>query len=96
MKPLQPWGAALKYLLEKTGQSQNEVVKRAEMDNNEFYRMCRGERGPGVRQLGRILEAMSLTWHDWAKAYESVRNGTETLQKGGSAKPYATKTRKVG
>ena len=76
MEKLKPWGLALKNLLNASGLSQNALVKLADMDNNEFYRMCRGSRGPGVKQLDRVLRAMNRTWHDWADAYEAVKAET--------------------
>ena len=72
MEEIKPWGKALKNLLLASGLSQNVMVKRAKIENNEFYRMCRGPRGPGTKQLDKVLRAMGMTWYDWAEAFESV------------------------
>ena len=73
MEELKPWGTALKNLLLASGLSQNMMVKKAQIENNEFYRMCRGPRGPGTKQLDKVLGAMGMTWYDWAEAFESVK-----------------------
>ena len=73
MEEIKPWGKALKNLLLASGLSQNVMVKRAKIENNEFYRMCRGPRGPGTKQLDKVLRAMGMTWYDWAEAFESVQ-----------------------
>ena len=73
MEEIKPWGKALKNLLLASGLSQNVMVKRAKIENNEFYRMCRGPRGPGTKQLDKVLRAMGMTWYDWAEAFESVK-----------------------
>ena len=73
MEEIKPWGKALKNLLLASGLSQNAMVKRAKIENNEFYRMCRGPRGPGTKQLDKVLRAMGMTWYDWAEAFESVK-----------------------
>ena len=73
MEEIKPWGKALKSLLLASGLSQNVMVKRAKIENNEFYRMCRGPRGPGTKQLDKVLRAMGMTWYDWAEAFESVK-----------------------
>ena len=80
MEEVKPWGKALKNLLLASGLSQNAMVKRAKIENNEFYRMCRGPRGPGTKQLDKVLKAMGMTWYDWAEAFESVKtNKTRPL-----------------
>ena len=73
MEEIKPWGKALKTLLLASGLSQNVMVKKAKIENNEFYRMCRGPRGPGTKQLDKVLKAMGMTWYDWAEAFESVK-----------------------
>ena len=76
MEEIKPWGKALKNLLLASGLSQNVMVKKAKIENNEFYRMCRGPRGPGTKQLDKVLRAMGMTWYDWAEAFESVKKYT--------------------
>ncbi len=82
-KQLTKYGRALLYLLDQTDLNQNKMCQKAGLAPNEFYRMCRGERGSGPRQFERVFEAMGFTWHDWAKAVDVAegKKSPATVQK---------------
>ena len=71
-----PWGKAIDRLLKVRNMTLGDLSKGLQRERTQVYRWrIKGSKGPTALSLTQVLDVIDATWHDWADAYEAVRNG---------------------
>ena len=67
-----PWGQAIATLLTQANCSRRKAAQRQLAPYSAFSQWKTSRQGPCVVVLDRLLRGLGLTWHDWARVYESL------------------------
>ena len=67
-----PWGQAIGILLKQANCSRAKAAKLHLAPYSAFSQWKTSQQGPSVAVLDRLLKGLGLTWHDWARAFDSV------------------------
>ncbi len=63
-------GQAFERLRKKAGLSKGDLCRMVGWERPQYYRICeKSLRGPSVETIERFLNALHLSWNDWAIAY---------------------------
>lgn len=67
-----PYGQAIALLLKQANCSRRKAVRLKLAPYSAFSQWKYSKLGPTVDVMDRLLDGLGLTWHDWARAVETV------------------------